>query len=67
MGCNESIEQAVPLTKAKSIDIRSLTKNAGGLDKSPKFKTKDIVLDDLALGPNNSQKDRPKEEEEQEY
>ena len=46
MGCNESSEQTVPFSAPKAVDIKFLTKNAGGLNKSPKFETKDIKFED---------------------
>ena len=51
MGCNESTEQVMPLTKPKDIDIRSLAKNAGGIDNGPKFSMQDMKAEDMNIDP----------------
>ena len=68
MGCNESTEQVMPLTKPKDIDIKSLARNAGGIENGPRLITQDVKVEDMNLEPLEKQEpEEEKGQEEQDY
>ena len=67
MGCNESSEQAPMVSKARTVDIKSLTKNAGGISSSPRYQESDFQIKVIDIRDENPDEEQEDKQVEQEY